>query len=239
MIDRIGGSPNVHPSHDVQRGLSNESYNKAGNDISFADSQKEDESPLEQIEEILPALINILEELAELIGDVTGDKESSESSESSKPSGKGTSNGAVINDDKTMGNESNQGKGNIPKPTEHLQEVDLGGKKMTIGGDGSASAQEVKATAESIKNLYQNSDSFKDMIDSSSDKGFEVSVGKRGDNTSWGNADGRVFMNINNIEPGDSNGFQSLLGHEFAHASIDLDHGAQLDNISSAVAAEA
>ncbi|MEZ5476344.1 MAG: hypothetical protein R3E95_02240 [Thiolinea sp.] len=126
----------------------------------------------------------------------------------------------------------------IPKPTEHLQTLNLGGKQVTVGGDGSASAEEVQAVAGQISHLYDSSSSFRNMIDNSSDPSFEVSVGRRSDNTSWGNTEGRVFMNINNVAPGNSDSFQSLLGHEFAHASIDLGHGAQMEQLQAKVASE-
>lgn len=127
----------------------------------------------------------------------------------------------------------------IPPPTEHLQTLNLGGKPVTVGGDGSSSAAEVAATAGNIQNLYDNSPSFRNMIDSSSDPSFDVTVGKRPDNTSWGNTQGRVFMNLNNVAPTNSDQFQSLLGHEFAHASIDLGHGSSMEKMQDAVAQEA
>ncbi|MEZ5535001.1 MAG: hypothetical protein R3F02_05185 [Thiolinea sp.] len=127
----------------------------------------------------------------------------------------------------------------IPPPSEHIQQLNLGGKPVTVGGDGSSSASEVAATASNIENLYNNSSTFRNMIDTSSDPSFEVSVGRRSDNTSWGNTEGRVFMNINNIAPTNSDNFQSLLGHEFAHASIDLGHGGQMEQVQQAVAQEA
>ena len=127
----------------------------------------------------------------------------------------------------------------IPKPTEYLQSLNLGGKQVTVGGDGTASADEVAATAGNIQQLYDSSPTFRNMIDSSSDPSFEVSVGKRSDNTSWGNTQGRVFMNLNNVSPDGGDTFQSLLGHEFAHASIDLGHGAAMEQTQNAVAAEA
>jgi len=127
----------------------------------------------------------------------------------------------------------------IPKPTEHLQTLNLGGKNVTVGGDGTSSAQEVAATASQVQNLYDNSPTFRNMIDSSSDPSFEVSVGRRSDNTSWGNTQGRVFMNINNISPGSSDTFQSLMGHEFAHASVDMPHGSAIEQTQNAVAQEA
>lgn len=129
----------------------------------------------------------------------------------------------------------------IPAPQENIQTLNLGGKQVTVGGDGTgnASASEVKATADNIQNLYNNSPTFRNMIDSSSDQSFTVSVGRRDDNTSWGNTTGKVFMNLNNVSPNNSDTFQSLLGHEFAHASIDLGHGSQMEQVENAVAQEA
>ncbi len=127
----------------------------------------------------------------------------------------------------------------IPPPTKDVQTFDLGSKKLTIGSDGSADANEVAKTADSIKHLYDNSSTFRNMIDSSSDPSFAVTVGKRSDNTSWGNTLGKVFVNTNNIAPSNEDNFQALLGHEFAHASIDLGHGAEMKKIESAVAQEA
>ena len=126
----------------------------------------------------------------------------------------------------------------IPPPTKDVQTFDLGSKKLTIGSDGSANANEVAKTADSIKHLYNSSSTFRNMIDSSSDPSFDVTVGKRSDNTSWGNTLGKVFVNTNNIAPSNEDSFQSLLGHEFAHASIDLGHGAEMKNVESAVAKE-
>lgn len=132
------------------------------------------------------------------------------------------------------------GAGNIPRPQEHIQTLQLGNKTVKVGGDGTgaASAQEVAATAKSIEHMYNTSPTFKNMIDNSQHQNLEVSVGRRSDNTSWGGG-GRVFMNINNVAPGNSDTFQGLLGHEFAHAAAGLHHGAELDRIEAATAAEA
>ena len=131
------------------------------------------------------------------------------------------------------------GDGEIPKPTEHKQSFELGGKQVTIGSDGSASAAETQQTKETLTDLYNNSDTFKQMIDSSPNEKLEVSVGKRDDNTSWGNSDGRVFMNINNIKPDSGDGFESLMAHEFAHAGADMQHGAEMKQFEQTVAKEA
>ncbi len=131
------------------------------------------------------------------------------------------------------------GDGQIPKPTEHKQSFELGGKQVTIGGDGSASAAEVQQTKDTLTNLYENSGSFKQMLDSSPNESFEVSVGKRDDNMSWGNADGRVFMNINNIKPDSGDGFESLMAHELAHAGVNMQHGTEMKQFEQTVAKEA
>lgn len=126
----------------------------------------------------------------------------------------------------------------IPKATENIQNFTLGNKNISVGSDGSASAAEVEDTAQSIKHAYNSSPTFRNMIDNSSDPAFEVTVGKRADNTSWGNTEGRVFMNLNNIQADNSDRFQALLAHEFAHASIDLPHGAEIERVERAVAQE-
>jgi len=151
---------------------------------------------------------------------------------------KNTSPGKIENN-KVVGENVAKGDGQIPKPTEHVQHFSLGNKQVTIGGDGSASAAEVQQTKQTMTDLYQNSPSFKSMIDSSPNSTFEVSVGKRSDNTSWGNADGRVFMNLNDIKPGSSDNFQALTAHEFAHAAIDLGHGSEMQRFEKIVSQEA
>lgn len=192
----------------------------------------------DQLEKMLEQLMKLIQQmLATLDGN----------SQSDKGSGGSVGGGSVANDGGGVtpvegggsGGSAGNGSDLIPPPTEHIQQLNLGGKPVTVGGDGSSSAEEVGATAQSIQQLYQNSPTFKDMIDNSSDPSFEVSVGKRDDNISWGNTDGRVFMNINNTAPGNSDSFQSLLGHEFAHASIDLGHGSQMEQVQNAVAREA
>ena len=77
------------------------------------------------------------------------------------------------------------------------------------------------------------------MIDSSPNDTFEVSVGRRSDNTSWANADGRVFMNINDISPDANDNFQSLTAHEFAHAGVNQQHGDEMRQFEQTVAKEA
>lgn len=127
----------------------------------------------------------------------------------------------------------------IPEATENIQNFQLGDKNISVGSDATASATEVEETAKSIKHAYQNSPTFQNMIDQSSDPFFTVTVGKRNDNTSWGNTAGKIFMNLNNIQASNDDTFQALLAHEFAHASIDLKHGAEIQRIEKAVAKEA
>lgn len=179
-------------------------------------------------------LQQLVEQLIQLIQQLIQSMQGSEKAQGASVAGPG---GQVQSVDTpvTQGNADAK----IPKPTEHIQTLNLGGKQITVGGDGSASAAEVQSTAASISNLYQNSPTFKNMIDNSRDPSFQVSVGRRSDNTSWGAGDGRLFMNINNVVPGNNDTFQSLLGHEFAHASIDLGHGAELEQLQSRVAQEA
>ncbi|WP_020558181.1 hypothetical protein [Thiofilum flexile] len=129
--------------------------------------------------------------------------------------------------------------GLIPKPIADIQTLNLGGKSLKIGGDGTCTAEEVAATTKEIQNLYDKSPTFKTMIDRSANSALEVSVGRRADNISWGDSEGRVFMNINNVTPGNSDRFQALMGHEFAHATIDIPHGSVLEQIQNAVAQEA
>lgn len=132
-----------------------------------------------------------------------------------------------------------EGNGQIPKPTEHKQSFELGGKQVVIGGDGSASAKDVQQTKDTLTNMYGKSDTFKKMMDSSPNEAFEVSVGKRDDNMSWGNADGRVFMNVNNIKAGANDGFEALTAHEFGHAGVGMQHGAEMKQFEQRVAKEA
>lgn len=191
-----------------------------------------DNSPLNdpQIKDTLNQIMQLLQQLVEQIGGSQSPKGGS----SAGPGGgvnpvKGTG----------PGGSAPAGDGTIPKPTEHIQELNLGGKTVTVGGDGTASAEEIAQTAQSIEHMYQNSPTFKNMIDNSSDPSFEVSVGKRSDNTSWGNSNGRIFMNTNNVAPGNSDAWQSLLSHEFAHASIDLGHGGEMERLEEQAAREA
>ncbi|MCK5896544.1 MAG: hypothetical protein KAG20_07045 [Cocleimonas sp.] len=158
----------------------------------------------------------------------------------SEKAGKGGSESAKVENGKVVA-ENNVGAGDeqIPKPTEHMQSFDLGGKQVTIGGDGTASATEVQETKDTLMNLYENSTTFKNMIDSSSNDNFEVSVGKRDDNMSWGNADGRIFMNVNNVTPGANDSFEALTAHEMAHAGAGMRHGAEMEKFEQTVAAEA
>lgn len=190
----------------------------------------------ELIAEILQRLLEILKSMGGSDNGQTGQAEQGQSKGGSTPNGEG----GGINPVEGNGPGGSAGSDQlIPPPQEHIQNLNLGGKQVTVGGDGTASAEEVQATASNIQNLYDNSPTFRNMIDTSSDPSFEVSVGRRSDNTSWGNTQGRVFMNINNTAPSNSDTFQSLLAHEFAHASIDLGHGSQMQQVENAVAQEA
>ena len=188
----------------------------------------------QQLEGLLKQLIQLIQQMLTQVGN-------SRSGEGKAFGGSSTGSGSGVTpvNGSGPGGSAGNSSGLIPKPSEHIQQLNLGGKTVTVGGDGTSSAEEVGATAQSIQNLYQNSPTFKGMVDNSSDPSFEVSVGRRDDNTSWGNSGGRVFMNINNINPGNTDAFQSLLGHEFAHASIDIGHGGQMEQIQDAVAREA
>lgn len=184
-------------------------------------------------------IAQITELLQKLLAAISSQSPSSEQSIGNSKGGSMPTGGNGVTPVNGGGAGGSAGGDLIPKPTEHLQTLNLGGKNVVIGGDGTASPAEVQATTQSIQNLYANSPTFKNMIDNSSDPSFEVSVGRRSDNTSWGNTQGRLFMNINNINPGNSDSFQSLLGHEFAHASIDLGHGPHMEQIERSIAAEA
>ncbi len=126
----------------------------------------------------------------------------------------------------------------IPDPTEHVREITLGDKTMTVGGDGSASEGEVDAAAAELQRMYNASPSFKQSIDNAQSSDLTFTVGRRSDNTSWGGG-GRVFLNINNVTPGNNDRFQGLVGHEFGHAAQGLHHGAELDSLEARVRAEA
>ncbi|MGB1010869.1 MAG: hypothetical protein ACPGVP_14200 [Thiolinea sp.] len=198
--------------------------NLSGNNAGIDNSQLKD------------LLMQILKLVQEMLGQVSNESGSGKTSGGST-AGPGESVKPVSGNG--PGGSAENGSNKIPEPTEHLQQLNLGGKAVTVGGDGSSSAEEVAATAQSIEHMYQNSPTFKNMIDNSADPSFDVSVGRRDDNTSWGNSEGRVFMNINNIAPGNNDSFQGLLAHEFAHASIDIGHGAQMEQIQDAAAKEA
>lgn len=126
----------------------------------------------------------------------------------------------------------------IPDPTQNVREVTLGGKTMTIGSDGSASRAEVDAAATELQRMYDASPTFRESIDGAGAEKLTVTIGRRGDNTSWGGG-GRVFLNLNNITAGNNDRFQGIVGHEFAHAADGLGHGAELDSIEDRVRAEA
>ncbi|CAA6824822.1 MAG: Unknown protein [uncultured Thiotrichaceae bacterium] len=202
----------------------------------FNNAMQDDNNPSSDLESLIAQITELLQKL---MAAITGQSPSSEQSAANPQGGSIPTSGNAVSPVTGSGAGGSAGSDLIPKPTEHLQTLNLGGKNVVVGGDGTASAAEVQATAQSIQNLYANSPTFKNMIDNSSDPDFDVSVGRRSDNTSWGNTEGRLFMNINNINPGNSDSFQSLLGHEFAHASIDLGHGSQMEQIESAIAREA
>jgi len=126
----------------------------------------------------------------------------------------------------------------IPDPAQNVRVVQLGNKTMTIGSDGSASAAEVDSAVAEMQRMYDTSPTFRQMVDNSGAEDLTVTLGRRGDNTSWGGG-GRVFLNLNNIEAGNNDRFQGIVGHEFAHAASGLGHGAELDSIEDRVRAEA
>ncbi len=126
----------------------------------------------------------------------------------------------------------------IPEPTQNVREIDLGGKTMTIGGDGSVSNAEVNAAAAEMQRMYDTSPTFRASVDNAQSADLTVTVGKRGDNTSWGGG-GRIFLNVNNITPGNNDTFQGIVGHEMGHAAQGLSHGAALDNMEEDVRMEA
>ena len=126
----------------------------------------------------------------------------------------------------------------IPDPTQNVREVQIGSKTMTIGSDGSASAAEVDAAVGEMQRMYDVSPTFRNSIESSTSENLTMTLGRRGDNTSWGGG-ARVFLNLNNIEAGNNDSFQGIVAHEFAHAANGLPHGGALDAIESAVQAEA
>jgi hypothetical protein len=203
----------------------------------------------DQMQKIVMLLIELLAMLAKAMG---GDSEGGDTKGSDAMQGKGGSKGEqsakggggeqpakVENGNVVAENNVAAGDGQIPKPTEHKQSFELGGKQVAIGGDGSASADDVQKTKDTLTNLYENSPTFKNRIDSSPNDGFEVSVGKRDDNMSWGNADGRVFMNVNNIKAGANDSFEALTAHEFGHAGAGMKHGAEMKKFEQTVAKEA
>ncbi len=212
--------PNPVDVSDFKQAMSDDSKNPNGSDSSSSDKQ---------IEKILMMLLKLL---TMLVSDKLGDKTNGKSDSTSNP--------AKVQDGKIMNeNKIAAGDGQIPKPSEHLQNFNLGGKQVTIGGDGSASASEVAQTKNTLTDLYANSDSFKNMLDSSPNDSFEVSVGRNNDNMSWANADGRVFININDITPGANDSFQALTAHEFAHAGVNQQHGEAMKQFQQTVAQEA
>ncbi len=205
---------------DFKQAMSDDSENPNGSDSSLSG---------EQIEKILMMLIKLL---TMLIGGKLDDETSGDTDSTSNPAK--VQDGKIVNENKVAA-----GDGQIPKPSEHLQDFNLGGKQVTLGGDGSASASEVGQTKDTLTDLYANSTSFKNMLDSSPNDSFEVSVGRKNDDMSWANADGRVFMNINDITLGSNDSFQALTAHEFAHAGVDQQHGEAMKQFEQKVAQEA
>ena len=209
--------------------------------VSAQDAGKSgDNSPEAMMKELLTLLLELLSVLQDSNDSKKGSKGEGKPSDCNTSSGAGVPNNkaAKIKNNNVVP-ENGSGSGQIPKPTEHMQSADLGGKQVTIGGDGTASASEVAQTKNELVKLYENSPSFKNMIDQSPNQSFEMSVGKRSDNMSWGNADGRVFMNINNISPDSSDNFQALTAHEFAHAGVGMDHGSAMKSFEKSVSQEA
>lgn len=244
-------SPPPPPSSDVSNfnsamNSSSASCENCSGCPSCSGGDKSGSNPLDdpKTKEMLAQVLQLVQQLLEKVessepGNNKGGSTASPNGGVNPVEGAGSGGGAD-----NQGSGGNGGSGSnerIPPPSENIQQLNLGGKTVTVGGDGTgtASAEEVAKTAQSIEHMYQNSPTFKDMIDNSSDPSFEVSVGRRDDNTSWGNTEGRVFMNINNIDPGNSDSWQSLLSHEFAHASIDLGHGAEMENLEQRAAREA
>ena len=125
----------------------------------------------------------------------------------------------------------------IPDPTENVRTFELGGKTMTMGSDGTATKAEVDQAEAEVKQMYENSPSFRETINSADTNDLTMTLGKRGDNTSWGGG-GRVFLNLNNVSPsGDT--FQELVGHEWGHAAGGLGHGPELEALEERVRNEA
>jgi hypothetical protein len=237
-----------------QGALSSDTANAVEGDSPVAKGDGASKSGDEQMQKILMMLIELLAMLAKSMqAGSEGEDTKSGSAKGNDAvqgggSGKGETSGKgeggekpakVENGNIVAENNVAAGDGQIPKPTEHKQLFELGGKQVTIGGDGSASASEVQQTKNTLTNLYENSPTFKQMLDSSPNDAFEVSVGKRDDNMSWGNADGRVFMNVKNITAGANDGFEALTAHEFGHAGVGMQHGAEMRQFEQRVAREA
>ncbi len=198
---------------------------------------KSSENPFsnEQMEQILMMLLKLLTMLI----DPQNGKGTDDASKGESPSTSSASSPAKVENNKIVDENIAIGDGEIPKPSQYQQNLTLGDKQIEIGSDGSASAAEVEQTKETLTDLYENSASFKEMLDSSPNDSFEVSVGRRDDNMSWANADGRVFMNINDITPDSNDHFQALTAHEFAHAGINQQHGTEMKEFEQKVALEA
>jgi hypothetical protein len=250
--------PSASSVQNFNQAMNSQETDKAGAGSGNKSGQTSDQAGSDadsKLQELKDLIIQLLQKLMEMLkgGDSSeqqagagGGSNASPGNSASTPSTRGGStpngNEGGVKPVEGSGPGGSAGSGElIPPPQENIQTLNLGGKQVTVGGDGTgaASAGEVKATADNIQNLYTNSPTFRNMIDSSSDPSFEVSVGRRDDNTSWGNTTGKVFMNLNNVDATNSDTFQSLLGHEFGHASVDLGHGSQMEQTENAVAQEA
>ncbi|MGF1548104.1 MAG: hypothetical protein ACFCUG_12340 [Thiotrichales bacterium] len=227
----------------------NQQIGQTGSTDRAADAQSAAGADQSGIQALLEQLVQLLQQLLQALGGQSDTGSGAESASGSNSSAgapaaqageSGKPRGGSVSDGEGTGVRSALGNSNIPPPVDNLQSVQLGGKTLTVGGDGTgtASASEVSQTAASIQNLYANSPSFKQMIDSSPHQTLEVSVGRRADNTSWGGG-GSVYMNLNNIAPGNSDTFQELLAHEFAHAAVDMRHGSEQEALQDQIAAEA
>lgn len=171
------------------------------------------EEVLEMLQQLIQQLLQSLKEDNKKTAD-TNDKTANDKPSSAKPSqGSDAANGA--NGGVQAGGNGAEGSSSaandkIPPATEHIQQLNLGGKPVSVGGDGTASAEEVFATAANIQHLYDNNPAFKEMIDKSGDNQLEITVGRNTENSSWDSDNGRVFLNMNQVAPSNSNTYQDL-----------------------------
>lgn len=185
---------------------------------------------LSQIEEMLKLLVEMLQQVVEQMSGGASSGDTGGPQGAIAPDG----GGAPIAEDTPPGGAGEK----IPPPSEHVQTFNLGGKQVTIGGDGSANAQEVQQTAQTMQRMYETSPTFRQQIDGNPNDQLSVTVGKRADNTSWGHTNGSVYMNLNNIDPSSNDTFESIMSHEIAHTQ-GHGHGHEIESLESAVAAEA